>query len=86
VGSSPKWHGPFWEYDLFGAQIIPLQLITLHLLNNLKNFPSIFPIIYQPCTAEQAAYRNVCAGLGVKWQKASRNTSNGALMETSAKG
>jgi len=62
---SPTYHGPFWEGDVFGAKIKPLQLTIVIYPNQFEEFALYFSklnISHVP--AKQAAYRNVCQWFG----------------------
>jgi hypothetical protein len=61
---SPTYHGPFWEDEVFGAQIKSLLLKIVIFPKNLKNLTFIFSSLYIcHVPAERAAYQNVCTRL-----------------------
>ena len=48
---SPICHGPFWEDNIFGAQIKPLQLTIVIFPQKFEKFAFYFSTFrYQPCT------------------------------------
>jgi hypothetical protein len=63
---SPTWFGPFWEDDIFGAQIKPLQLTIVLFPKQFEEFAFyiFFNLNISHVPAEQAAYRDVCHSFG----------------------
>jgi hypothetical protein len=87
MGFSPKWLGPFWEDDVFGAQIKTTETHNCTFPKQFEEFSFYFPNLAISHVLQNRQHIGMCvSGIGVKGQKASRNTSSRALMERSVKG